>query len=178
MAIQEYILTDELQTVTTAVKTELDIPVLNYQYGYVEELNETLKQWEASTTQSPLKFPLVWLAEPFTVNHSDKEVPGGEADFELFIINKSSKEWKASQRMTNNFKPVIYPIYESLLNQIALSPVFNVTAKDFIKHKYTNRYYFGENNKSVLNDVVDCMRLSISKLPLTVKNCNTFLKSF
>jgi len=175
MAVQELILTDEMQLIADAVKAELGLPVLNYQYGYVEELNETLQQWERDPVQQPLKFPLIWFAEPFTVNHDNPQLPYGEADFELFIINKSDQNWKASDRMANNYKPVIYPIYESWKNQIVLSSAFNAMSTDFIKHKYTNRYYFGENKKSVLNDVVDCMRISVYRLPLSMKkNCTIF----
>lgn len=176
----DYIITDEMEVICNAVKAALNVPsgsftVLNYQYGYVQELNETLQQWENDPVQQPLKFPLVWLAEPYNVDHSNPDLPGGTVDLELFIINKSGKTWKAEERMNANFKPVIYPIYNQLLNQLAISPVTGVTSTDLIKHKYSNRYYFGENNRSVLNDVVDCMRVSISKLPLSEKaDCNTF----
>lgn len=175
----EYILTDEMQLVIDAVKAALNVPagtfpVLNYQYGYVQELNETLLQWEKDPTKSPLKFPLVWLAEPYEINRGMK-ANYGDASVDIFIINKSAKTWKAAERMDNNFKPVIYPIYRQMLEQFVISPAFNVISLSQLPHKYTNRYYFGENNKTVLNDVVDCMRISFQKLPLSEKtNCTIF----
>lgn len=172
----EYILTDEMETVVAAVKTALAISVLNYQYGYVEELNETLKQWESDPAKYQIKFPLVWLAEPF---NTDRKIPGiyGTADVDLFIINNTTKDWKAKQRMDNNYKPVLYPIYRELLNQLVLSVVFEHITVESISHSVKKGYYWGENQKSVLNDAVDCLKINMSLRICNNENC-TPNKSF
>lgn len=167
----EYILTDELETIVAAVKTALGLSVLDYQYGFIEELNETLKQMDANPTGSVSKFPLVYLAEPFTTDHGEVGIYGS-VDADIFIINTTTKDWKAKERMTNNYKPILYPIRRELLNQIALSPVFENANVENIKHKTTKGYYWGEAQKSVLNDAVDCLKLSGVKLRIHDKqNC-------
>jgi hypothetical protein len=168
----EYIITDEMETIVAATQAALDIPVLNYLYGYVEELNETLNQWENDPLKFELKFPLVWLSEPFDVAKGNDY---GQTELTLYIINNTQADWKSSERMENNFKPVLIPIYQELLNQLAVSNVFTEMNADTIKHKATNRYYFGEGQKSVLNDVVDCLKISQLKLSITNKlDCSPF----
>lgn len=174
----EYILTDEMQVVIDAVKVALGIPVLNFQHGYVQELNQTLTQWEKSPTKSSMKFPLVWLAEPFTISRGLNIGLYGEADIDLYIINTTRKDWKAKERMDNNFKPVIYPIYREILNQFTLIPTFVHVAVDQIKHVTTNRYFWGDNNKSVLNDVIDCMKVSGLQLRIADKQNCEILSNF
>lgn len=173
----EYILTDEMETIVAAVKTALGISVLNYQYGYIEELNETLKQYEADPVKFEQKFPLVWLAEPFDTERGDKEVYG-ESNPDIFIINTTTKTWKAKERMDNNYKPILYPIYRSLLDQLVLSVVFNHVSVDSIPHKVTKGYYWGEAQKSVLNDTVDCLKIKFPKIRIHNKQECSPINSF
>lgn len=174
----EYILVDEMEIVVSAVKAVLNLPVLNYQYGYVIELNETLMQYNNDPNNRDKKFPLVWLAEPFDIPRGEAGFYGRTDELNIFIINGSDKNWKAKQRMENNFKSIIYPIYRELLNQLILSDAFQESDIEKIKHKTTNRYYWGEQQQSVLNDVVDCMKISQLKLTLKNKQNCTILKNF
>lgn len=57
----EYILVDEVGSVVTAVKAALSLTVLNYQYGYVTELKETLATFDKSEAFADKKFPLIYL---------------------------------------------------------------------------------------------------------------------
>lgn len=162
----EYILTDEMGTIVAAVKTALSLPVLNYQYGYVYELNETLKQMEANPAMYDKKFPLVWLAEPYTEKRSTYAYWADVLDMRMFIMSSTSKTVKSTDRMTDVFKPILLPIYRELIKQIDNSPVF-VKQKEVV-HNKINRYYWGEAQQSVLNDPVDC--IEISNLQLKIKN--------
>lgn len=168
MTNTEYILTDEMETIVAAAKTTLGLSVLNYQYGYVEELIETLHQMEASPAHYSSKYPLVWLAEPYSVKRGDDR-SYGTAIVDLFIIRNTEKQWKAKERMTNNFKPHIIPIYRTILQQIVQSSSFDHPFEKVPEHTTVNRYYFGENGKSVLNDVVDAMKISGLKLRISEK---------
>ena len=174
MITDQYILTDELETVVAAVKAALGLSVLNYQYGEVEELNETLKQLEADPAKFNLKFPLVWVAEPYQVKRGDASI-FGIADVNVFVINETEKTWKAKERMENNFKPVILPIYREFLKQIEVSTAFDHQFGRVPDHTIVNRYYLGENRQSTLNDVVDAMKISGLKLRIHEKqNCSPF----
>lgn len=173
----EYILVDVFGTkdnkdqltggVLHQVKVALNLSVLNYQYGYITELNETLAQWNKNPDFAPLKFPLVWLAQPFTINRTNDGYYGSVEDLRIFIIYGTTKDLKAYQRMDQNFKTVIYPIYRELVNQLENHPAI-VRELAGRKHKFTDRYYWGEQQQSVLNDVVDCSE--IRNLQLKIHN--------
>jgi hypothetical protein len=165
----EYILTDEMKVIAAAVQQALSLSVLNYQYGYIEELNQTLKQWEQSRQYSELKFPLIWFAEPFDTTRGTVGIYG-IAEVNIFIINTTTKNWKAEERMENNYKPFLYPIYRELLNQFTKTAVFSHITVEDIPHRVTKGYYWGEDQKSVLNDAVDCLK--IGSLKLRVQNNN------
>lgn len=162
----EYILVDEMATIVTATKTALSLSVLNYQFGYVEELKNNMQKLSQDATNAALKFPMVYLVQPFTVTRDDFR-HFGKAALEIFIVNSSNQEYTATQRMTNNFKLVLYPIYRELINQIAKSRVFAETTTGRVKHKVTDLYYWGDQAK-ILNEVFDCQY--ITGLELTIKN--------
>lgn len=181
----EYILTDEMAVIVTAVQAALQQanidagqpagwPVLNYQYDYIERLNETLQQYEADPVKYAEKFPLVWLAEPYD---TDRRTPGiyGTVNPRIYFINSTDKNWKAQQRMDFNYKPILLPIYREWLRQIIISPVFSHQSEESIPHKVTKGYYWGVAQQSVLNDAVDCLMVSLPALRINNNsNCTTF----
>lgn len=148
------------------VKEALAIPVLNYQYGDIKELNETLKQWQSSTEHSDKRFPLVWVQEPFTVKRDSANFFGRVNLLRVFIIKDSVADWKAEKRREVNFDPVILPIYRELLNQMSLSPALLTGMPQQIAHSLTNRYFLGEQDLSVFNDVIDCTIVEFTDLKI------------
>ena len=168
-----YILVEEFGKVVGKVKVALALPNLNYLYGYLSEIRETLAQDSiAGGTFAQNKYPLVWLVQPFTI---DRNQPGyyGQTKLQVFIINGSDMNWKAAQRMDNNFKPVIYPIYEELFKQLRVaSDVFEGINLDF--HSITDRPYWGEDQQKAIDDVFDCREISGISLKVQDKqNCIT-----
>ena len=167
----QYILTDEMEAAVLTAKTALGFSVLNYQYGYVEELNETLKQYEADPAKYDKKFPLVWLAEPFTTEHGIEGIYG-ISTIDIFIINKTEKTYKAKERMENNYKPILYPIANELLKQFTVNPVFSHISVAKIQYRTTKGYYWGEGQQAILNDTVDCLKLGSLRLRINDnQNC-------
>lgn len=148
---------DEFGIVSDAIKVELALPVLNFKYGYVNELAETLIQYGESPAHFDKVFPLIWVEEPFKVKRGIPALFGTIETVRVFIITGTDANLKAEQRMATKFKPVLFPIYHSLLNQLDLSASFSTGAKEVIKHDYIARYYWGEAGKNVLNDIVDCL---------------------
>lgn len=178
----EYIVTDEFGTLVTAVKATLGLPVLNYQFGYRRELDETLMQWAQNPEFSALKFPLVFLEQPFTIRRGVNGMYGLLDNASIFILNETAKDKKAAQRMEDNFKPILNPIYRELLNQINNSGVFTSASgrpgDTNIQHEVTDIYYWEGIAQQFLTDAVDAK--VISRLQLNIydnENCVTF-KSF
>jgi hypothetical protein len=180
MDAPEYILCDEIEACVTAVKTALGLSVLNFQYGYVKELNETLKQMENDPAKYAEKFPLVWLSEEpasNTIARGDLRY-FGTARPDILIIMSTDKNFKAKQRMDTNYKPVLLPIYRELLNQIVKSSAFEIMKVDDITHTLTKGYYWGENQQTILNDAVDCLKMGSVELPIAHKSNCSIISNF
>lgn len=160
------------------VKTKLGLDVLNYQYGYVDELKETLAQMAKSPEFAAKKYPLVWLVQPFTISRGELGWFGTLENGRLFIIAPSEKTSKARKRMTAVFKPVIYPIYNEILNQVVISEEFDQLDVDSLSHKITDRYYWGEDQQKVISDVFDCLEISQLKLKIHNNQNSKLFKSF
>lgn len=184
----EYIIVDEFgikdsndqltSGILYEVKTALDLPVLNYQYGYREELNKTLINYSKSPEFASKKFPLVWLVQPFSISRGEIGWYGTMQDLSIVIINASEVNVRAQQRMENNFKPILYPIYRELLNQIVLSLAFDESVVEKMSHKVIDRYYWGEAQQSVLNDVIDCIEISGLRLKISDKQNSSIFSNF
>jgi len=172
----EYILVDEFGTkdendilvggVLKQVQKNLGIPSLNYQYGTIEELNETLAQWGKDPDFAQRKFPLVWLVQPFTLARGYTavfaRVKGG---LRLFIIVGTDDTLKAKDRMAEKFKPLIYPILRQLLVELNNHPAIQL---EFNRgFEATDRYWFSDQQKEI-NDKVDC--LEITGLQIGINN--------
>lgn len=143
------------------IKDALSLPVLNYQYGYFDELTETLSQYSLTPEFEMIKFPLIWVEQPFTIDRDAPQIYGKTLDLRIFIIQQTAKDYKAVKRMSLVFKPVLYPIYLELLKQIQRCASFNNPYH--VKHRVRDYYFWeDENNPKVskLNDIVDCIQLS------------------
>ena len=166
-----YILVEEFGKVVSEVKAALNLPNLNYLYGYLSEVKETLAQdSKAGGAFAQSKYPLVWLVQPFTI---DRNLPGyyGQTKLQFFIINGSQMNWKADQRMANNYVPIIYPIYEEMFTQLRrASNVFEGLEID--THSVTDRYYWGEEQRQAIDDTFDCREVNNLSLKIQdKKNC-------
>lgn len=143
------------------------IPFINYQYGYFDELVETLLQYSLTSEFTAKKFPLIWLEQPYTTERNSPLYFGETLDLRIFIIMETDRNAKAASRMISIFKPKLYPIYSELLNQIKHWPNFD---NSFFTNHLVRDYYFweDENNPQVsaLNDVVDCIQMSRVKIKL------------
>lgn len=182
MNAPEYIMVDVMGEIAAAVKTALNLSVLNYQFGEEEELTETLQQWTQSkgnaADKSASKFPLFWFFQPFDIEKGIPGYYGRLKDAKIFLFEQSRKDYKADQRMANVYKSSIYPIYRETLNQILLHGAFTGTGVELgvgsIEHSVMDRYYFG-GIETIIGDVVDCtiihdLELFIYNNP----NCSTF----
>lgn len=173
-----YIVTDIFTGIVAAVSSVLNVPgklnkpVYSY-YGYVTELNESLEQLSGSPNLFDKKFPLIWLAQPFTIVSDSIGVYGKIDELRMFIITDSRKDYKSKDRVANVYKPVLYPIQYELFNQMNKCKEFaGYNANQ--NFKITDHYYWGENQKSVLNDVVDTIEVRFQNIKIhNNKNCLT-----
>lgn len=152
------------------LKTNLNLSALNYQYGYKSELDETLSQMSAPGFAG-LKYPLVWLAQPFTVTTGKVGIYGTIDELRIFIIGETQKTYKSKERMTNVYKPVISPIFEQLKDLIPKAKAF-ADYPGSVNCKAEDRYYWGDE-KPIVNDTVDIITTRFFNVKIhNNKNCS------
>lgn len=148
---------------------------LNFQYGYIHELNETLQQWGKTEEYATKKFPCVWLRYPLTIQ---RDVPQGLygtlRDCAIFLLDCNNPEDKTPTRFEKVFKPTLYPIYYELLNQIDLHLAFSTQDKSKIKHTLIERPFWGAIQQNEIVDVVDVLELTSLELIVNKKTCLPF----
>lgn len=172
--VSDQVLTTIQANETVALGKTL-IQTIDYQIGHLFELVQTLSQMDKSVNTRILKYPLVWLVTDFTETRGKQ--PGVYADTKLHvcIIHQTDSTYKAMDRKEKVFKPVLLPIYYSLIEQIANSTAILEGPEDLIIHSKTNRYFLGSNNitvnKNTLNDYVDAVEIENLNLKFYYNNC-------
>lgn len=135
-----------------------------YMYGHPAEIAQRLYAKEG-TSFAYKKYPLVCL---FT------DMEEGKGDINHFsrtrvrivVLHSTSPDFIAPNRLESKFRPIIHPIVDELINQIALSPYFHEFDPDLIERTETDRYYWGTYSgqntaANRLNDYLDATEISM-----------------
>lgn len=116
------------------------------------------------------KYPLIAL---ITDIPEKRDTFGITAKCRILIMTLTDPNYSTAQREISTFVPVLYPLYNDLMNAIKASRVFS---GDVDKHTKTNRYFWGTqlammNGKTIMNDHIDA--IEIDDLELSIYNhCN------
>jgi hypothetical protein len=176
MNSQPLYVVDEIGTIVSAVDAvTFDVlgKHINYMYGHFTEIVSRLQQLSNSpdVKDKKSKFPLVALITDFAEEHGSMPGVSLEAELHIIIANISDPEWIAQKRYEENFKPVLYPIYQELLRQIASPSQKTVFVDDaeLIQHTKIDRLYWGReglygNTQNIMNDFVDAIEIKNLKI--------------
>lgn len=172
---QPVYIVDEIAAVIAKVNTALtsasfgSLPIY-YMYGHPREISNRLQDLTNSPTESHKKFPLVILFTDITI---DKDIPGfyGSARLRMLIANFTEPNYISEQRTELNFKPILHPIKDELINQISLSRRF--TFEDELQYSETDMYFYGSqiNDKNIFGDYIDAIELKDIRINIRNKNC-------
>lgn len=160
---QPVYIVDEIEAVVAKVNDALslagfdELPVY-YMYGHPKEISNRLQQLSNSPTEGHKKFPLVILLTDITI---DKSIIGfyGSTRLRMLVCNLTQPEYISEERTEKNFKPILHPIKDELINQLSLYKQF--TFEDELKYSETDMYYYGSqiNEKNIFNDRIDAIEL-------------------
>jgi len=138
---------------------------INYLYGTRTEINTILKNAQSDPDKMLIRFPLIWLF----VNNDKKYNPWDNIDFtsnmKFAIVHLSEKTYKAEDRLTKVFKPILQPLWELFLVTMT-SPYFShmlhFETLDFNYDKY-DRFFYGSADKKVdiFDSTTDAIEISI-----------------
>ncbi len=153
------------------------IKCINFIHGPVEEVRETLKQYDKSGTYRFKKYPLVVLITPFTELEGQS---GGYFDKivgNIGIAHHTRKDLKSNERYDQNIKRVLIPLYESLMDNIVNSGNYVVTTVRQLKHERVIRDDIGRkpflNLEGITYDYIDAIEVKNLELTREYGECKT-----
>jgi hypothetical protein len=144
-----------------------------FQPGHYAEAVKELDS-KSQDPAKPEKYPLIWLVLDMEEKVAPRLGISSQPQVEIVIAQDTLPNYSVQQREDNIFEPTIYPIYESLINQIMLCPSLDNHELKDIQHSKFNRYYWGgsdmigNNKANLFNDFVDAIQ--IKGLKLSIKN--------
>jgi hypothetical protein len=173
---------DVVTATQTAVLPELQaynafIQQINFIPGTVDEIYEVLTTMSQQASADGKQWPLFALL--MSIPEKKAELSGdvkhgigldNTVELNILIARRGNNTDKTPARYTNNFKPVLYPIYLEFLNQLFLSTHFITELPNNIPHtKIDFPYYDADKGVNVFNSYVDAIQLKI-KLKIRLPN--------
>ena len=137
---------------------------INFQYGDKDEITKQMQLLTQGTTSKNTKYPFIGLVMPFTEKrgvefYADVTFP------RIIIATVTGADEDFNKRYESYFKPVLYPIYYELLNQLMRVPgiVISIADPDHIDHTKMDVPKIIPK-ESGLNDHVDAIVISNMRL--------------
>lgn len=155
--------------------TESSIVAINYQYGHLFEIIETMKQYEQDPELRYEKYPLIVLFLDIPEQYGASGGYPGECRLHMALCYGTGTTLKASERYAQVMKPILLPLYEELIRQIGSCAEFVTMGPlehTIIEHPYWGRGGLGDHEGNVFADAVDA--IEITDLQLTINfnpNC-------
>ena len=149
--------------VVQGAAAELNTDLFFYYGNEVAVSSDLTIKANAISEATRRRYPLVWLVMPF-----EEEKKGGlhTVTAQLVIATSTDMNYSTEQRMGKVFKPVLYPIYEALLQQISRSKAFGMPAVRHINHTKIDFPYWGAGQKNFFNDFIDAIQVKNLKVPI------------
>lgn len=177
-AVQTEVLATIQQNERNALGNTL-IQNINYQYGHFRELISTLAQWDADASQQLQlqKYPLVFVVQDFKEQRGKTAGVYADVSLNIVVCHQTDPNYKVTDRMANVFKPVLYPIYYSLMKQLSKASLTFAASPDLISHDKWDRAFWGTtklnagNDKNMLNDYVDAIDIQNLSLKISYQPC-------
>jgi hypothetical protein len=147
-----------------------------YMYGHPREIANRLSLKDKSQVQKFQKYPLIVLLQDFQESHGDTNY---NYDYTLpitaLIVTKTRPTYTSEERYENTFKPILYPIYELLIEKINISEDIITQSIETIEYTKTDRLFWGaastySNEGLIFNDNLDAIELNFTGLQISRDN--------
>jgi len=171
------IIRDIVTKTEAAVLAELQlanslIQAVNFVPGTPIEMTDVLDTMAKQPSLEMKTFPLFGLFIPIIENKGTEIGIDGVEGIKICIAMTSNPTIRTPERMTKNFKPILYPIYYEFLNQLSLDKRLLKTDNNGFKHRKIDwPYYDPESNKNAFNNFVDAIEIKDLELKIKLSNC-------
>lgn len=159
---------DQFSSIVADVATRTGIAV-QYLWGHPIEIIETLRQMSRDKSTEEDKFPLIALFTDYTETRGTDPSIDSVVRLHFIIATLTRPDYTAVERATNNFKPVLYPLYDQFLKSVIASGYYKNSSWQNIQHTKTDRFFWGRNGLylntgNVFDDYIDCIELDNMEL--------------
>jgi hypothetical protein len=143
-----------------------DINAITFIYGREKEMIETIMQMDRSPSQRLKIWPAILLFTDISTVVSGRPGVYDESTLQMAVVYPTLPTYKCAERYTNTFEPILHPLWQELMKQIADSGCF-VDPESKMQYTKWDRPYWGKQGNT-LAAVVDAVELQNLKLK-TVK---------
>lgn len=117
---------------------------IHYEHGHPLEVLNRLKQKDQTSAYKFQIYPVIALFQDFPESSGDPFIDK-KGTFHLIIAKGTRQEYNAQQRYEHNFKPFLYPIYDSFFEQLSLDKRIMNYGPESIKRDKFDRLFWGSN---------------------------------
>lgn len=174
-----YHIPDVFESIVSKVSSKLN-KAIYFSYGHYADVILELKQKDESITQKSNKYPLVWLVMDYVEKHNPKSfnLQCELNNLQFLISTPTEINRTIRQRMEENIVPILYPIYNEFMLQIANSIYFKECTVGKIEHEKIDRPYWGGGSgldgsnatANLFNEYIDAIQIRGLSLSLKKKN--------
>jgi hypothetical protein len=131
-----------------------------FDYGHILDILSKLTAKDDNDVNKFRKYPLICLIL------DQKETHGTSVNYQytfaprLLIVTSTQKEYTSQDRTNNTFKPILYPIYDLLIEEVKKYKYFGFEPRSLWPHDKYDRYSWGAseifgNVGVIFNDYLD-----------------------
>lgn len=149
----------------------IEITGVYFEHGHPLEVIETMMELAQGDETKFDRYPLIALFQPYEEKYGSDYV---EVSLHLIIAVTTDPNWKAEKRLTENFKPILYPIWQSLFEKISWSNIFNILDPNSIEFTKIDQFAWGNTglfgtDGNIFNDTIDAIEIKNLKLKVNLK---------
>lgn len=137
-----------------------------YMYGHRVEINNRLTEMDQDKVFKYQKYPLIALR----MDIPEVQTNGvWHFDLNVAIMTMTEKDLNAQERMTQVFKPILYPLYQNFIQKMQSCGLFfwpNQLENEYPPHTKIDRPFWGVtgagnegNVKNIFSDPLDAIEL-------------------
>lgn len=140
-----------------------------YDYGHVLSILSKL-QAKSGREDKFQRYPLIMLIQDIEEDHLNDLAVSYTLSPRVVILATTDKNYTEQERYTNVFKPILYPIWELLIDEIQNYQYFKFTG--YVEFKKIDRVHWGTssifgNEASIFNDYLDGIELLFEPINIT-----------
>ena len=180
MATDRQYITDVFSDIVDIVKTKYDTvdgEKPHYLYGHPIDITNQLTLKDSSSEFRFKKYPLICLILDLRQRYDTNKNFAYSINPLILILAETDPSYTSIERTANTFKPILYPLYNYLIESMEESGHVFMPINGF-DHDMTPRYFWGKegikmrgNEGLIFNEYLDGIQVDFTDLKVFKNNC-------